>query len=253
MTENDIQPECDPPHLCDGSGMRLDEWLVQKKGISKTRAARFIREIGVTVNGKLMKKTGYRIKVTDTVNIDEKLLEKFRKPLGYHKFEWLASQFDIPFNSQDKCLDLGASSGGFSLYLLEQNVQSVLAIEISSDFEPFLEEIRVKFPNKFSYWIKDFFKLPPSSFPHSFNLVTTDLTLDPYFLLEKLEIFTSLLQPSPIQARLLLTIKTGKITDINDALTKIEHKINKLCTDISLKWLESLPDKQERFLLLLKS
>ncbi|MFX1284593.1 MAG: S4 domain-containing protein [Promethearchaeota archaeon] len=235
--------------------MRLDEWLVQTQYFSsRSKANRFIRNIGVIINEKLVKKPAYKVKLHDHVNIEESALQTFTKPLGYVKMKWLSSNPHFPpINLQDKCLDIGASAGGFSLYLLEQNVHSVLAIEISPDFKPFLEEIQNKFPNKFSYWIKDFFKITSNSFPCLFNLITADLTLDPYFLLEKLELFTSLLQPSSIQARLLLTIKTGKITNFKDVLVKIEQNVDDLCTDISLKWLESLPDKQEQFLLLLKS
>ncbi|MFX0206458.1 MAG: SAM-dependent methyltransferase [Candidatus Hodarchaeota archaeon] len=234
--------------------MRLDEWIVWKQLLpSKSKAIRFIREVGVNVKGKLIIKPGYRIKTTDLIDIDTSALVRFKKPQGFYKLEFLTSTNFIPFSSEDKCLDVGASAGGFSLYMLERNVQSVLAIEISSDFEPFLEEIHNIFPNKFSYWIKDFFKLTSSSFPHPFNLITADLTLDPYFLLEKLELFTSILQPSSIQARLLLTIKTGKIINLKDVLVKIERKAGTLCSGTSLKWLESRPDKQERFLLLLKS
>ncbi len=235
--------------------MRLDEWLTQKQYFSsRSKAIRFIRENGVKINEKLIKKPAYRVKRHDQVNIEENELQIFTKPLGYSKMTWLSLNPHFPpFNLHDKCLDVGASAGGFSLYMLEQNVQSVLAIEISSDFEPFLKEIRNQYPNKFSYWIKDFFKLTPSSFPHSFNFITVDLSLDPYFLLKKLEFFTSLLQPSSIQARLLLTIKTGKITNLKDILQKIEQKIDTLCSNTSCIWLESLPDKQERFLMLLKS
>ncbi|MFX0013334.1 MAG: S4 domain-containing protein [Promethearchaeota archaeon] len=234
--------------------MRLDEWLFQKQGLlpSKSKAIQFIREIGVEINGKLVQKPGYRVKDTDLLDIESSSLENYKKPFGYRKFKFLTSKTSIPFSIKDKCLDIGASAGGFSLYMLEQGVESVLAIEISSRFQPFLEEIRKQYPDKFSYWIEDFFKLTLNRFPHLFNLVTADLTLDPYFLVRNLDLFVSILEPSTIQARLLLTIKTGNITSTNNIMNQVEELINQISSDLTYQWLESLPDKQELFLLLLK-
>lgn len=233
--------------------MRLDEYLVQTQLLSsRSKANRFIREVGVLINGNLIKKPAYPLKPKDIVEISEEILKNYQKPLGYHKLEWLVSNSPLSFSSEDHCLDLGASAGGFSIFMLERT-ESVLAIEISPQFEPFLKDIKNKW-SKFSYRIKNFFEMTLKDFPHSFNVITADLTLDPYFLIQNLDLFPPLLQENTeTQARLLLNIKTGIIPQIQDLTNVIEKKVKQLFQNSSYIWIESLPSKQELFLLLLSS
>ncbi|MHA2040176.1 MAG: S4 domain-containing protein, partial [Promethearchaeota archaeon] len=99
--------------------MRLDEWIVQKNYLSsRSKANRFIREQGILINGKKVHKPSYRIISDDTIELDQIFIQKYNKPLGYHKFELIVSNSRFPFsiNSNDVCLDIGASAGGFSLF-----------------------------------------------------------------------------------------------------------------------------------------
>ncbi len=137
---------------------RLDEWLV-KKGIfeSRKRAIKYIREIGVYIDGKHVIKPSYRITPPINLQLDSTLVTHYNKPQGYHKLARVTSNPKvIPFSKNDVCLDVGANVGGFSLYMLEQGVKSVDAIEISPQFEKTLKQIAVKWPN-FSYKIANFF------------------------------------------------------------------------------------------------
>ncbi|MFX0184719.1 MAG: S4 domain-containing protein [Candidatus Hodarchaeota archaeon] len=231
--------------------MRLDEYLVQNQLLSsRSKANRFIREVGVLINGNLIKKPAYLLKLMDRVEINEKILKNYEKPLGYHKLEWLVLNSPLSFGSEDLCLDLGASAGGFSIFMLERT-ESVLAIEISPQFEPFLKDIKNKYSN-FSYKIANFFDMTLKDFPHLFSVITADLTLDPYFLIQNLDLFPPLLkEKTKTQARLLLNIKTGIITQIQDLTGIIEKKVKQLFQNPSCSWIESVPGKQELFLLIL--
>ncbi len=124
-----------------------------------------------------MKKPAYRVKTHDNIEIKESEIQKFVKPVGYHKIESISSILDFPLISPtDQCLDIGANVGGFSIFMLEKNVDSVLAIEISPQYEPPLREIKEQWPN-FSYRIANFFELNIDDFsPQTFSLITADLT-----------------------------------------------------------------------------
>ncbi|MFX1512884.1 MAG: S4 domain-containing protein [Promethearchaeota archaeon] len=231
---------------------RLDEWLVKNQVFpSKSRANRFVREVGVLINGQLVKKPSYSIKSKDNVHIDEPAIYKYRKPIGYQKLEFFAFHPNFPpFSQSDRCLDIGASFGGYSLYLLEQNVASVHAIEISPECESALKEIQKKWTN-FSYRITNFFILSQNDFEKTFNVITADLTLDPRFLIKKLEIFAQLLEPNKVPARLLMTVKTGKIKNPAVILSEFEQELSKFFLNASYTWLDSFPDKQEQILLMI--
>ncbi|MFX0172517.1 MAG: S4 domain-containing protein [Candidatus Hodarchaeota archaeon] len=233
--------------------MRLDEYLVQNQLISsRSKANRLIQEVGVLINGNLIKKPAYLLKPKDRVEINKEILRNYEKPLGYHKLVWIELNSPLSFNSEDFCLDLGASAGGFSIFMLERT-KSVLAIEISPQFKPFLEDIKNKWSN-YSYRIANFFEMTPKDFPYSFNVITTDLTLDPYFLIQNLDLFPPLLQENAeTQARLLLNIKTGNINQIQDLTNQIEKKVMQLFQNPSCIWIKSVPGKQELFLLIICS
>ena len=197
-----------------------------------------------------MRKPAYKVKTQDNIEIKESLIQRFLKPIGYHKIELVTSNLDFPLISpKDQCLDIGANVGGFSIFMLENNVESVFAIEISPQYESSLKEIKDKWPN-FSYTIANFFEMNIDEFsPQTFSLITADLTLDPFFLIKNLDRFNQLLQPTS-SARLLLTIKTGKVPDPQEAIAAIEKKIPDFFPNSSHMWLKSLPDRQERILLI---
>jgi len=167
--------------------MRLDEYITHKKYFSsRTKANRFIREHGVLINGKMVNKPSYNVKTSDIIEINHNGVQKYDKPQGYHKLELIVNNPEFPqLKSTDKCLDIGASAGGFSRFMLEQSVHSVLAIEISRDFESDLKQLSDKWPN-FNYLIQNFFELRKKEYLSSFSFITADLTLDPEFLLQNL-------------------------------------------------------------------
>ncbi|MFX0206781.1 MAG: hypothetical protein ACFFDT_12410, partial [Candidatus Hodarchaeota archaeon] len=87
---------------------------------------------------------------------------------------------------------------------------------------------------------------------HPFNVITADLTLDPQFLVQKLDFFAELLQPDySVPSRFITTVKTGKKMDIATIFSEIEQKLLELFPDASYQWLESLPNKKEQIFLVI--
>lgn len=234
--------------------MRLDEWIVRKKYLSsRSKANRFIREHDILINGIKVNKPSRRIKSDDIIELDQLLIQKYNKPLGYHKFEQIASNSRFPFsiNSNDVCLDIGASAGGFSLFMLEHGAKKVHAIEISPTFEYYLKELAENWPN-FSYEIANFFEVIEKPLSDSFSLIAVDMTLDSYYLLQKLHLFPQLLKTGNYPARIVLTIKTGNIRNLEERKQAIEEKIRNLFPKFDYLWLEPLENKKEVYFLIKK-
>ncbi len=227
--------------------MRLDEWLV-KQGLftSRSRAHRFIRNNGVSVNKRPCIKPAYLVKQTDNINLDKDKLEEFNKPLGYQKLKYFVNQLNIKFYSTDSVLDIGASAGGFCQFILEQNIKQLHAIEISPQFEPNLKLLEDKNTN-FSYHIKDIFSTLPTLRGQKYNLVTIDLTVDPIFLLDQITLLLSLVTSSENPARVLCMIKIENPKETKKILNEYDLEIRKTIQNINqLIFLDSLPEKNEK-------
>ena len=227
--------------------MRLDEWLV-KNGLisSRSKANRLIRNQGVYVNTKQCTKPAYIVRKTDTVSFDESRLAEYSKPLGYQKLGFFVNQAEIAFYPNDKVLDLGTSAGGFSKYLLDQNIKTLHAIEISPQFEPFLKLLKEENPN-FTYYIRDVFSFITDLMNMQFNLVTIDLTIDPLFLLDHIIPLSKLAISNENPARVLSLIKIENPDDTQSILQKYSDKVKKHHTNIQkFIFLDSLPEKNEK-------
>ena len=110
--------------------MRLDVWLAEH-GIykSRTRAAGAIKAGCVSLNGKTLTRTAYDI---DDVNGAK--LKCLPDPLEYVgrgalKLEHALERFGICVEGLD-CVDLGASTGGFTQVLLKHGAASVTAVDV---------------------------------------------------------------------------------------------------------------------------
>ncbi len=227
---------------------RLDEWLV-RKGIfeSRKRAIKFIKEVGVQVQGRHVTKPSYRVTPPVELHLDLAKAAFYNKPQGYHKLSHVVQQLEGEvFTQDDVCLDIGSNVGGFSLYLLEQGVASVDAIEISADFESSLQRIAERWPN-FSYRFANFFEVVPS-LPKKYTVITADLTIDPHFLRLNLEKFFLPLTTDKTPKRVFITVKLGKNLVNIGMLEKIELKLHQLYPSMTTKWLDSLFGRQEKIL-----
>ncbi len=110
--------------------MRLDLYLSEREGISRTRAQNLIKTGGVKVDGVLVDKPSIEVNtlsdiiVTDTVKYAS---------LGGIKLENALNTFGINVNGLH-CLDVGAANGGFTDCLLKQGAASVCAVDLTIAF-----------------------------------------------------------------------------------------------------------------------
>lgn len=110
--------------------MRLDQYLCTHQGIeSRNKAQQLIKEGCVWVNQKQEHRSSRKILNRDQVLIRSKLRFVSR---GGHKLQAALDHFQISL--QDKlCIDVGASTGGFSDCMLQAGAKEVLAIDVGTE------------------------------------------------------------------------------------------------------------------------
>lgn len=114
-----------------GQAQRLDRALVERAlARTRTRAQRLIEQGAVLVNGKVARRSSQKITADDTIRTSSdlhyvsrgafKLVGALRAfaPWGLHSPE-----------GRD-CLDIGASTGGFTQVLLENGARRVIALDV---------------------------------------------------------------------------------------------------------------------------
>jgi len=106
---------------------RLDSELVAR-GIarSRERAKEMISSGAVTVNGRTVKKPSYDVSDTDELVSSE---EEIYVGRGALKLEQAAKVFKMDFTDA-VCLDIGASTGGFTEYMLMHGASKVFAVDV---------------------------------------------------------------------------------------------------------------------------
>jgi len=109
---------------------RLDKILIQRKLVStRTRAEQIIRETGVKVNGKLVTKTGKKFPLDCEIEMIAEEIPwvsrgAFKLIDGIKKWS--------PEIDGKVILDIGASTGGFTQVLLENNASKVYCVDVGS-------------------------------------------------------------------------------------------------------------------------
>ncbi len=108
--------------------MRLDVALTTR-GLSRSRnqAARLIQQGSVTVNGETQTKPSHL--VTESDSIEAHVVMAVSRAGG--KLAFALEQFGI--TPKGVCLDIGASTGGFTEVLLEAGAEKVIAIDVGHD------------------------------------------------------------------------------------------------------------------------
>jgi len=108
---------------------RLDVLLTEKKLVRSRRVGRDLIKGGkVKVNGYVVKKQGKRF--DDAVTIEVTDHPKYVSRAGY-KLEKALTEFKIDV-SDKTCLDVGASTGGFTDVLLQNGSSKVYAVEVGT-------------------------------------------------------------------------------------------------------------------------
>lgn len=109
---------------------RLDAAMVQR-GISesRTRAQTSIAAGAVTVNGIVCMKAAQKVAETDNIILTEALPFVGR---GGYKLSCALAEWKLCLNGL-QCLDIGASTGGFTDCMLQNGAKSVLAVDVGHD------------------------------------------------------------------------------------------------------------------------
>ena len=111
--------------------MRLDSFLVANAICrSRARASEVIRGGCVSVNGRIVTKPSFDVSGDESVTVSADN-EKYVSRGGY-KLEHALDAFGINVGGL-VCVDIGASTGGFTDCLLQRGAKSVLAIDSGTD------------------------------------------------------------------------------------------------------------------------
>lgn len=107
---------------------RLDRWLVDNQLFpSRERAQAAIMAGRVRVNGKCIDKAGYSVGPTDQVELKGNDMPYVSR--GGLKLARALEVFSVPVEGK-VCLDIGASTGGFTDCLLKHGAAKVFAVDV---------------------------------------------------------------------------------------------------------------------------
>lgn len=107
---------------------RLDKILLQRGLVSsRVRAEEIIRKYGVKVNGKLINKTGKKFPVDATIEMIAEEIPYVSR--GAYKLLAAIEKWDIQIANKT-AMDIGASTGGFTEILLQNDIQKVFCVDV---------------------------------------------------------------------------------------------------------------------------
>ncbi len=107
--------------------MRLDLYLTEHKlAKSRTKAKEYIEGGLVSVDGKVVLKASLEVSETDTVSVDFPCEEYVGR--GAYKLEGALRDFSLDVKGK-RCIDVGASTGGFTDVLLKCGAESVTCVD----------------------------------------------------------------------------------------------------------------------------
>lgn len=113
-------------------GARLDRALVARDVVgSRTRAQRLIAQGDITVNGATVRKASYHVLPSDRLEVASGVTQYVSR--GAHKLIGAFHAFSphgLPSPAGRVCLDIGASTGGFTQVLLRTGAQQVMALDV---------------------------------------------------------------------------------------------------------------------------
>lgn len=112
--------------------MRLDVYLAGKKlAKSRTAAQCLINIGGVFVNGKMAEKSSMDVTEADVITIKEIKQPKYVGRGGL-KLEGALERFGLDISGA-VCVDVGASTGGFTDCMLQNGAERVYAVDVGRD------------------------------------------------------------------------------------------------------------------------
>ncbi len=111
--------------------MRADVYIAKQKQISRSRAADLIKRGLVSIVGFEVLECDSVIYGNPAISIhDEMHIVKVGR--GYEKIEFASNYFHISPQGQS-CLDIGASTGGFTQFLYDQGAKLVISVDVGTN------------------------------------------------------------------------------------------------------------------------
>lgn len=153
--------------------MRLDKYLNEFKDVdSRTKAKKLILAGFVSINGKITLSPSYELNEDDLVeiNTDNDITRYVSR--GALKLIKAIDTFKLDINDK-VCIDIGASTGGFTEVLIKRGARLVYTVDVGKDqLHPSLKE------NKKVISIESFDarNIKEDTFNEEFDIITSDLS-----------------------------------------------------------------------------
>jgi 23S rRNA (cytidine1920-2'-O)/16S rRNA (cytidine1409-2'-O)-methyltransferase len=115
--------------------MRLDTFLTEnyEEITSKNLAQRLIKEKKISINNKIITKNAFKITENNIQNIKVNFDNIYVSRSAYKLKYFLDDNIDIKNKIKNSfCLDIGASTGGFTQILIENEAKKVTALDVGS-------------------------------------------------------------------------------------------------------------------------
>lgn len=110
---------------------RLDSYLVEKGYFSSRNISqRSIKNGLVSINNKVIKNKNYQVKDSDEIIVKNEIVSFVSR--GGHKLFHALNEFKLDV-TDFVCVDIGASTGGFSDCLLKQGAKKTYAIDVGTN------------------------------------------------------------------------------------------------------------------------
>lgn len=234
--------------------MRLDLYLFYSNLVnSRTRANNLIKLGKVSVNNIIAIKAAMDIKENDVV----KIINDYPASLGGLKLLGAAENWDINFTDK-VCLDVGASNGGFTEIMINNNAKLVFALDVGACALPeYLirnEKVVVKEKTNARFITKSNFNMPVDLAVIDVSFISLDLILPTiYGIVEPNGEIIALIKPQFECTKNDLT-KTGILRD-KKLQDKIVLKIRDLAYSLGANTIKTMPaphpfeDKNQEFLI----
>ena len=150
--------------------MRLDLYLVECSIFESRNKAQYeIKSGKVTVNNKIVTKSSYDVSDDDIVDTMPDTLKYVSK--GGLKLEKAIDYFNIDVNGKT-CLDIGASTGGFTDCLIQYGAKEVYSVDVGTDQ---LHESLKSNPKVHSYEKTNFLTMDLNILP-KIDIIVTDVS-----------------------------------------------------------------------------
>jgi 23S rRNA (cytidine1920-2'-O)/16S rRNA (cytidine1409-2'-O)-methyltransferase len=176
--------------------MRLDVKLSQLYDISRQKAQDALEEQRILVNGKTVTKSSMEVSDSDVIELIRRKSE-FVSRAGY-KLEEILEKHQLDVTGFD-CIDIGASTGGFTDCLLQRKAASVTAVDVGTmQLHPTLRND----PRVIVMENTNARTISPDQFPTQFDLLVMDVSFISVKLL--IEPMIKLVRP---QGKLIILLK----------------------------------------------